>query len=173
MTLLNELIENISKMGIKMKSNEIGKQYGELRKKYKLPVLKEIDMEFEISDLEQTSFLLRAIIRRIAEKLDFYTTIVEETLQPDTAKLYAIHESRVFDDEEKKEMYDFYKELMIISRKSIEVSLHGSEKEEASFINEFMNDWEKIKSRLLSYVKKMKDSWKAETDIKEDLEYLG
>ncbi len=156
-----------------MPNNEMEKQYSELRKKYKLPELKGIDMEFEISDLEQTNFPLRAIIRRIAERLDFYTTMVEETLQPDTAKLYAIHESRIFDDEEKKEMYDFYKELMIISRKSIEVSLQGNEKEEASFINEFMNEWEKIKSRLLSYIKRMKDSWKAETNIKEDLEYLG
>ncbi len=156
-----------------MPNKEIEKQYNELRKKYKLPEFKEIDLAFEISDLEETNFLLRGIIRRIAERLDFYTTMLEETLQPDTAKLYAMHESRIFEENEKKEMFEFYKKLMILNRHSVEVSLENNGKEEASFINDFMNEWEKIKSELLFYVRRIKDSWKAETDIKEDIGYLG
>ena len=156
-----------------MPNKEIEKQYNELRKKYKLPEFKEIDLAFEISDLEETNFLLRGIIRRIAERLDFYTTMLEETLQPDTAKLYAMHESRIFEENEKKEMFEFYKKLMILNRHSVEVSLENNGKEEASFINDFMNEWEKIKSELLFYVRMIKDSWKAETDIKEDIGYLG
>ena len=154
-------------------AKETEKQYSELRKKYRLPDFKGLDFELEISDLEETNFLLRGIIRRIAERLDFYTTLIEETLQPDTGKLYSMHESRVFEEEDKKKMFEFYRKLMILSRHSVEISLMNSEKEEASFINEFMNDWGKIKAELLSYVKKMKDSWNAETEIKEDVGYLG
>ena len=156
-----------------MTNKEIEKQYNELRKKCKLPEFKEIDLEFEISDLEETSFLLRGIIRRIAERLDFYTTMLEEILQPDTAKLYAMHESRVFEEDDKKKMFDFYRKLMILNRRSVEVSLENNDKEEASFINDFMDEWEKIKSELLFYVRKIRDSWKAETEIKEDVGYLG
>lgn len=156
-----------------MPKTEIEKQYNELRKKHKLPGFKEIDLEFEISDLEETNFLLRSIIRRIAERLDFYTTMLEEILQPDTGKLYAIHESRHFDDEERKQMFEFYKRLMISNRQIVEVSLQNEEMKEASFINNFINEWKKIKAELLAYIERIKASWKAETDIKEDLGYLG
>lgn len=158
---------------IKMPTNEIEKQYNELRRKYKLPEFKDIDFELEISDLEETNFLLRAIIRRIAEKLDFYATVIEEILNPDTSKLYAMHETRNFEAAEKNSMYDLYRKLMDYSRQSIEVSLIREEKEEADFINSFFNEWKDLKKDLLKYIKKMRASWKEEADIKEDLGYLG
>jgi len=156
-----------------MQTNEIEKQYSELKKKYKLPNFKEIDFELEISDLEDTNFPLRAIIRRIAEKLDFYTTLLEEVLQPDTSNLYAMHETRFFDEHEKKKMYELYTKLMNLNRQTVELSLEQNEKNGADFINNFLNEWKELKSDLLKFVKKMKESWKAETDIKEDLGYLG
>ena len=157
-----------------MPKDEIEKRYNELRKKHKLPEFKEIDNEFEISDLEETDFLLRAIIRRMEEKLDFYSTMLEELLQPDTSNLYAMHETRYFDDDEKKQMYELYTKLMNFNRQSIEVSLEHNKKEESDFINNLFNEWKELKQELLGFVKKMKASWKTkETDIKEDLGYLG
>ena len=159
---------------IKMPKNEIEQQYSELKKKHKLPEFKEIDLEFEISDLEETNFLLRAIVRRIAEKLDFYSTMLEEILQPDTSNLYAMHEIRYFDDDEKKQMYGLYTKLMNFNRQSIEVSLMHNEKDETDFINNLFNEWKSLKQELLKFVKKMRASWKTEeADIKEDLGYLG
>lgn len=154
-------------------TKDIEKQYNELRKKLKLPEFREIDDEFEISDLEETSFLLRAILRRIAEKLDFYATMLEEVLQPDASNMYAMHETRFFDEDEKKQMYDLYSRLMNYNRQTIGLSLEHNEKEDADFINNFLNEWKELKKELLKYVKKMKDSWKTEADIKEDLGYLG
>lgn len=157
----------------KMSTKETEKQYNELRKRFKLPEFREIDSEFEISDLEETNFLLRAIVRKIAEKLDFYSAMLEEILQPDTSNLYAMHETRFFDENEKKQMYDFYSKLMNFNRQSIEVSLEHNEKVDADFINNIFEEWKSIKHELLNYVKKMKASWKTEKDIKEDLGYLG
>ena len=154
-------------------TNEIEKQYNELKKKHKLPDFREIDFEFELSDLEPTNFLIRAVIRRIVERLDFYTTIVEEVLQPDASNFYSMHESRFFDDDEKKQMYDFYKRLMNYNRQSVELSLGNNEKEETEFINNFFNEWKEDKMELVRYIKKMKDSWKSETDVDEDIGYLG
>ena len=159
---------------LKMPNNDLEKQYNELRKKLKLPEFNEINNEFEISDLEETNFLARAIIRRIAEKLDFYTTMIEEILQPDTSNLYAMHETRYFDDDEKKQMYGLYTRLMNFNRQSIEVSLEHNEKEEAEFINNLFNEWKILKQELLRLVRKIRASWKTEeADIKEDLGYLG
>ena len=154
-------------------TNETEKRYNELRKKLKLPEFKDIDFEFEASDLEETNFLLRAIIRRITERLDFYSTMLEEILQPDASNLYAMHETRYIDDDEKKRMYGIYTKFMGFSRQSIEVSLSHSEKDEAEFISSFFEQWKPLKSELLKFVRKMKDSWKAEeADIKEDLRYI-
>ena len=173
MTGLRSGVQFPSEAFTKMPNNEIEKQYNELRKKYKLPEFKEIDFEFEISDLEETNFLVRAIIRRIAEKLDFYTTMLEEILQPDTSNLYAMHETRFFDENEKKRMYDLYSKLMDFNRQSIEISLEHNEKNDSDFINDAFNEWKLLKQELLSFVKKMRDSWKIEADIKEDVGYLG
>ena len=156
-----------------MPTNETEKQYNELRKKFRLPEFKEIDFELEISDLEETNYLPRAIIRRIAEKLDFYTTLLEEILQPDTSNLYAMHETRFFDEHEKKRMYDLYTNLMNLSRQIVELSIEHNDKNEAEFINNFLNEWKSLKKELIANVRKMRDSWKAEADIKEDLGYLG
>ena len=157
-----------------MENNEIEKQYNELKKKLKLPEFKDIDFEFELSDLEETNFLPRAIIRRIAEKLDFYTTMLEEVLQPDTSNLYAMHEMKNFDENEKKRMYELYARLMSFNRQSIQVLLEHNEKEEAEFINNALNEWKIIRQKLLKFVRKMKGSWNMEeADIKEDLRYLG
>ena len=157
-----------------MPTIEIEKQYNELKKKLKLPEFKELDFEFEISDLEETNFLLKATIRRMAEKLDFYSTMLEEVLQPDTSNLYAMHETKFFDEEEKKQMYELYTKLMNLNRQSIEVSLEHNEKDEADFINNLLNEWKDLKQELLRFVRKMRASWKTEeADIKEDLGYLG
>ena len=160
---------------IKMQTNkETEKQYNELGKKFKLPQFREIDFELEISDFEETNFLLRAIMRRICEKLDFYCAMLEEILQPDTSKLYAMHETRVFDEDEKRQMYELYSKLMILNRRSIELSLEHNEKDDADFINNFFDEWKSLKSELLNIVKKIKVSWKTEeAGTKDDLGYLG
>ena len=157
-----------------MPNKEIEKQYNELKKKHNLPEFKEIDFEFEISDLEETTFLLRNIIRRIAEKLDFYSTMLEEVLQPDTSNLYAMHETKYLNEDDKNSMYELYTKLMNLNRQSIEVSLERNERNEADFINNVFAEWKKLKEELLKFVRKMRASWKAEeADIKEDLGYLG
>ncbi|MEK6946107.1 MAG: hypothetical protein AABX32_00715 [Nanoarchaeota archaeon] len=154
-------------------TNKTEKQYGELRKKYRLPEFKEINYEFELSDLDETDFLIKSIVKRIAEKLDFFTGLFEDLLQPDGSNLSAMHESRVFEDDEKKEAFDLYRKLMFLSRRAVELSLNGSEKDEAEFINIFFSEWKPIKEELKKYLNKMKESWKTETDIKEDIGYLG
>ena len=134
-----------------MPNKETEMQYNELKKKFKLPEFKEIDFEFEISDLDETNFLLRTIIRRIAEKLDFYTTMLQEILQPDASNLYAMHETRAFDENEKNQMYDLYSRLMDFNRQSTEVFLGHDVKSEAEFINNVFNDWKSLKNELLKF----------------------
>jgi len=158
--------------GIKM-AEEIQREYESLSKKYRLPKFKDIDLIFEISTIESTAFLLRDIIGKIADKIDYYAKFLEEFLQPDTSSLSTMHEIRFFSDSEKARIYALYKRLMKLDREAIEVYLIADEKNEAVFIGNTFNKWMEIKKELLEYVKKMKESWDKETTMEEDLGYLG
>ena len=152
---------------------EIQKEYEKLSKKYKLPKFEDINPVFEISTLENADFLLRGIIGKIVEKINFYTKFLEEFLQPDTSSLSSMHEIRFFSEEEKHRIYSLYKKLMRLDREAIETDLMQDEKREAGYISGTFNAWLELKNELLEYANKMKESWDKETSIEEDLGYLG
>ena len=154
-------------------TSEIEKEYIKLANKYKLPKFNELDLEFEISDLESTNFVLKNILMKIAEKLEFHTNLISDLLQPDAASLSSMHETRFFTDSEKASMYALYKKIMKNHRNIIELLLKNNEKEDAEFLCKFFNDWKEIKKELINYLEKMKDSWDKETSIEQDLGYFG
>ena len=154
-------------------SEETEKQYNELRKKHQIPDFKDMDSDFEISDLAETNFLLRAVIRMINEKMEFCTSVLGDILSPDSSNLHAMHETRHFEDYEKAKAYDLFRRFMFLNRRSVEVLLSKNEKEEAEFISSFYGEWKDLKREFLANVKKMKDAWQTEIDTKEILGYLG
>jgi len=153
--------------------NEIEKEYSKLSKKYKLPKFKEIDSEFEISTLESPSFLIKNILRKIIEKLEFYIEIIGNLVHPDASSLSSMYEIRYFSDDEKNDMYRLFKKLMKVDRNIVEVVLKNDEKEQVEFLNKLLSDWTEIKKELLKYIGKMKDSWEKSSTIEEDLGYFG
>ena len=154
-------------------AKELEKQWEELSKKHHLPAFKELDLDFEASAIEDTNFPLMAVISKMAEKIDFYIGILSDLLQPDLANIYSMHETRAFNEHEKKDIYDLYTKLMPYSRRCLELSLMNNPKEEIEFIIAFQKEWQNIKKELINFLSKMKESWYTESDIKEDLGYLG
>ena len=154
-------------------ANDIEKQYNELAKKYKLPKFNEINAEFEIIDFDNANFLLKNTIRNIADKLEFYSNLINNFLQPDTASLSSMHETRFFTQDERNDVYLLFKKIMKCYRTAILFILGNDEKKQADFLNNFFNEWMGIKKQLLFYIEKMKESWDKETSIQEDLGYFG
>ena len=154
-------------------ANEIEQEYNKLSKKYKLTKFKEIDSEFEISTLETPKFLIRNILRKIEEKLEFYIEVIGNLVHPDASSISTMYEVRYFSDDEKNEMYLLFKNLMKVNRNIIELILSSDEKEQADFLNGFFNEWLRIKKELINYLDKMKESWEKESTIEEDLGYFG
>ncbi|MDP7263561.1 MAG: hypothetical protein QGI38_03480 [Candidatus Woesearchaeota archaeon] len=154
-------------------TNDIEKEYSNLSKKYKLPKFREIDNEFEISTLENPSFLTKNILRRIAEKLEFYIEVIGSLVHPDASSLSNMYEVRYFSDDEKNEIYRLFKKLMKINRSMIKAVLEGDEKKEADFLNNFFIEWLDIKKELLVYVEKMKKAWETQSTIEQDTPYFG
>ena len=152
---------------------EIKKQYQELAKKHKLPDFDKLDIEFEISTIEDAKFLLRSIMSRMGDKIEFYASTLGDILHPDSSNMHAIQEYRFFDEGERNMMFEIYRKLMSISRNSVEVLLNCDEKEEAEFITGFYGQWLAIKPELARWFRKMKESWRTDSDSKEDLGYMG
>ncbi|MBI2130675.1 hypothetical protein HYU10_02790 [Candidatus Woesearchaeota archaeon] len=144
---------------------DIKKQYQELAKKHKLPDFDKLDMEFEVSTIEETRFLLRAIISRMGEKIEFYVSTLGDILHPDSSNMHAIQEWA--------RMFEVYRKLMSSSRQSVEVSLNCDEKEEAEFISVFYGQWAGMKPELAGFFRKMSDSWRTDSESKDDIGYMG
>jgi hypothetical protein len=152
---------------------DIEKSYKELAKKYKLPEFSMLDREFEISTIENDTFLLREIISKIADKIEFYTILLNNILHPDNGQLGLMHECRFFDDERKKSVLELYGVFMKFDRRSVLVSLSGKEDENAKFISDFAREWPTLKEKLKEIVTVMHNAWSEDLAMNERLGYFG
>jgi len=147
--------------------------YRELNKKHKLPSFSEMDNEFEISLVDTERFLLRGVIQRMTDKIEYHLALIDSILSPEASSISSIHECKYFNDEQKDELYILYKKLMDYNRRSVEISITRDEKEEAAFVRDFFAEWKKLKKEILHSVTIMRQSWNKETTTKQDLRYLG
>ena len=152
---------------------DIPKRYEELKKRYKLPEFNSVDTEFEASTIENDTFLLREIRRKIVDKIETFCKLIEDLIQPESTSLSAMHEVKVFEDDEKEKIYALFKKLMKFHRTGFLLAINNNDKEEAQFISEVMVEWKTIKIEITKIVEKLKDSWGKDLDIKEVLGYLG
>ena len=153
--------------------NKIEKEYNNLCKKYKLPKFNEIDSEFELSTLENERFLIKSILKKMAEKLEFYIEMIGNLVHPDGSSMSSMYEIRFFSDDEKNNMYMLFKKLMKNHRNIIKLMLENNEKKQVNCLNDFFIEWSNIKRELATYLSKMGESWEKESTIKEDVGYLG
>ena len=84
-----------------------------------------------------------------------------------------MYEIRFFSDDEKDNMYNLFKRLMEANRNIIELVLENNEKKQADFLNKFSIEWLDMKKELVFYIVKMKESWKKQSTIEEDIAYFG
>jgi len=154
---------------------KIKEEYDKLKGKYYLPIFEEINNEFEISTIENEEFLLREIRRKIGEKIEEHIKILESLLQPDTVSLSDLYEYRFFSDEERKDIFKLFRDLVSFHRFSIETSINENNKKTSGFINSFWKEWPQMKSEFLVFIKKIKEDWLKETKIIDDDKggYLG
>ncbi len=148
----------------------IKETYKKLQKTYKLPKFEDINSEFEITTIENKDFLLREIRRKIAEKIQAYIKILEGLMQPEPT-ITNLHEIRALD--EKEQVYQIFKGLMILERTNIETSVDENDKKTADFINHCWKKWSNIKKKLLKIIQELKKSWEEESELKEELSYMG
>ncbi len=146
--------------------------YEELRKRHGLPAFALLDREFEISSIEDDAFLLRGIRGRISDKIDSATKILDDLLHPD-ASFSSFREANVFEGSDRESMICLYKRFMFFKRSATELSFDDSDELNAAFIKSFVKEWPGLKKSMISYVRRLKDSWQNDITKKEVVRYLG
>ena len=155
-----------------MEEKEIREAYGIAAKRLDLPAFDDLDNEFEISNITNTRFILREVRRRICEKIEHFTKILEELIQPDTT-LSNLHEVKDMTEEQKKRAYDLYRNLMGQYRQALLIGVDNNDDETAAFIRDFLVRWQATKKELRGILTMMRDSWKESRNTGETLEYFG
>jgi hypothetical protein len=150
----------------------IKKKYEEYKEKFDLPSFDSLDHDFEVSSMDTEDFILREIRRKITEKADFFSKVLDGVLQPESI-ISNMQECHIFSEEEKKSIFENYKKLMFINRHSIQTAVCETEEKSADFIISSCKEWSEIKKDLLTITSKLKESWKKKTDMQEVFSYMG
>ena len=147
-------------------------QYRILKKKYDLPPFEELDREFDIGGIDESAVSSKIVVKKMIEKIDFFSKIFEEIIQPDTNPA-SLHECSIFEDPEKMKILEIYKKLYYYNRSYVELELVCEEKKFAEYIKWLHDEWKHVKPKILPIIQKLKKSWLKDTDTKTELEYFG
>ena len=158
---------------MKEKEFNVDVEYGKLKDQFNLPNFKDLNSEFELSDISEGEFLLRSIRRRLCEKIDEFSNIIEGFIFPQSASLANFYEVKFLSDDEREKLSNLFKRLMVLNRRNLMFDLEPNEKEEAEFITATYGEWLTIKKELLGLVSIMEKSWTEEDKIPTDKGYFG
>ena len=148
------------------------KEYEQLQKKHDLPTLNNMDKDFQISTIEAKKFLLKEIAKKMNEKIESYANLLEQILNPESG-LSSLHESSMFNDEEKKEVLKIYRKLLFNHRKYSYLDITYEEEKTVNYIKELYEEWQTLKISLKKILVKIQNSWNKDKKTKLELSYFG
>ncbi len=154
-------------------SDTVAAAYAPYRQAHQLPTLEFLKREFEFCEIQDPQLIGKDIIKKIVEKLEFFTKILEEILQPDT-NFHALCESSFFDDQAKKQAFQAYRKVMVLYKTCIEHLVDSTPESEASCIKQACDTWASLKKDVLPFVQQMTAGWKSGKQQEVDkIVYLG
>ena len=153
---------------------KINEEYDELRKKYKLPSFDEVNYEFEIStlDVNKIPSLSRGILRAICNKMGLFLNYVEPVISPNPQGLHGYIEIQNTTNDEKKEIFEFYKDLSKKYHKAYSTELTEKEEEIIKEIKNVLKYWDSVRVRFKKISEVINKAWEKELE-KEKNETIG
>ncbi len=137
---------------------EVIKNYEELRKKYSLPKLDDVESELGIKIIYNP--VINQLLTVLHERIGNSAGHLEINFQP-TRMADAI-ESKFFSDKEKQEMFKFYKELIAVIHE-IALSIYQNEESRAKCFKATYDFYlKKLKPFMQDFLKRQADGWRKE-----------
>lgn len=140
-----------------MKDIEIA--YNKLKKKYKLPDLKYLEIEFQI-EIKKPELILQNIIDDILDILSDNSKLLESLIFVDSGSPAShLYEASMLNNH-KIDAFDLYKKLMSLYWLGKKSKMKIDEKQLAKFINLIFNEWtKKIKPELIEMFETFEKEW--------------
>ncbi len=154
---------------------EIKQEYERLKLKYNLPDYEELNREFEllyIQPIQEISFPMRFIRRRVSDRLVWVCNMIQTMLNPNPSSFINLQESKFFDAKDREKMTLLLKEFMQLERQTLILDFLGDEEKDAQLIKEIYKVWIKNKKEIINLAEKLKEGWKQETK-QEKNHYFG
>ncbi len=103
--------------------------------------------------------LSRLICSRIKDVFSSWVSLLHGWVMPNPSSMISMEESKIFNDDEKKEMIDIIQLFMAHISKNTILSISPDEKAEAEFIDESIMLWEKNREKIKKFVEKIRHHW--------------
>lgn len=153
--------------------NELISKYNILKVKYNLPEFSKLNELFDIEEISpETELLLKKIRKSIEEKISEYTRFIEIILNPSNATIFFFKILKKLDGSDRETLSGIYDKLSKFELKTISLDIKYKEENEAEFINESYNIFNKeMKEELLKIIEKLSNGEENSTSFNGN--YLG
>ena len=143
------------------KLKKLKENYAKIQEIHNLPDFNLLNSDFSIEKLAEieTDFLIREVVKSMADKFSSYLRFVEVLINPANAQMFVFSIVKTLDVEEKNKLSEIYKELAKIELNLIELDVEFSEKKDADFIKNSYEIWNNLKKDLLNILGKIKLNW--------------
>lgn len=156
-----------------MEVKDFKKEFLELQKKYTLPSFEDLDKLFDISLIDTfSSSLIRDIRKKIIDKVVGYVRLAELMLNPSQASPVFMVFLKEVNSEDKKLIDEIFKKFVPLEVEAFKLDVLFDESQEAKFIKDSYDVYDKISDVLLKTVCVMERNWNS-SQIKEKKAYFG
>lgn len=139
----------------------------EILAKHGLPKLAALYVEFDSFETDDQGIVF-TINKKLLEKSSLYTRFLEEVLQPE-AHVVSMQEASAYTDEERKSMYELFRQLTYYERKYLRLQLDGSEDDKVAQFKEFFAFFQSVKPQIAGFVDKAVNVWNGASPLPEKL----
>ena len=139
--------------------------YAQIQKKYSLPTYDELNQEFElfyVSPITEISFPLRFVKRRIVDRLINLGHMLQNILEPNPNSSVSLRESGFFTTEEKEQLFQLFKQIMVLERTAVYLEAENDEKADVRYIQDAYKAWTVIKKAVTPLLAKLPEGWQQE-----------
>lgn len=154
--------------------DKLKQEYGKFKGKYDLPEFSELNIVFDIEEIDtDTDFLLRRIRRIVSEKISGLLRFIEVILNPSNSPIFIFKLIKKINEEDKKQLSEVYETLGGFELEVIKLDLDYDESKEAEFIQKVYNLLNKeLSKKLLNIIEKMSNNNKNKEE-KDKGSYFG
>lgn len=146
-------------------------QYEKL-KNQKLPKYEVLVDEYGIDSIGKEENIQREIIRKIHDKVNFYSGQMESLVQPDSS-ISSMREASALTPLERQLVSKIFNKTMFIIREVSEFFLDYSDDAASDFIVHIHSEWLELKPEVKKIMGKLKETWSNETKSTEERGYFG